>query len=67
MQIITLRDRFTKQGKLARERYSKTVQMGVEIYAGDLLTLNLISIMTAAQRNLAICLDSDNVFFWNSK
>ncbi len=29
---------FTKQGKLARERNSKTVLMGAEISAGDLLT-----------------------------
>ncbi len=29
---------FTKQGKLARECNSKTVPMGVEISAGDLLT-----------------------------
>ncbi len=34
----TLRDSFTKQGKLARERNSKRVPMGVEISAGDLLT-----------------------------
>ncbi len=33
---------FTKQGKLARERNSKTAPMGVEIYAGDLLTNALI-------------------------
>ncbi len=30
---------FTKQGKLARERNSKKVPMGVEIYAGDLPTI----------------------------
>ncbi len=29
---------FTKQGKLARERNSKTAPMSVEISAGDLLT-----------------------------
>ncbi len=29
---------FTKQGKLARERNSKTAPMGVETSAGDLLT-----------------------------
>ncbi len=30
--------RFTKQGKLVRERKSKTAPMGVEMSAGDLLT-----------------------------
>ncbi len=29
---------FTKQGKLLRERNSKTAPMGGEIYVGDLLT-----------------------------
>ncbi len=36
----TPRTRFTKQGKLARERNSKTAPMGVEISAGDLLTMS---------------------------
>ncbi len=42
--IITLKvqdfwARFTKQGKLAQERNSKTALMGVEISAVDLLTM----------------------------
>ncbi len=35
---IPLRDRLTKQGKLAQERNSKIVPVGMEISAGDLLT-----------------------------
>ncbi len=35
-----LRARFTKQGKLALERNSKTAPMSVEISAGDLLTMS---------------------------
>ncbi len=35
-----LRASFTKQGKLAREPNSKTVPMGGEISAGDLLTMH---------------------------
>ncbi len=34
----TIRASFTRQGKLAWERDSKTAPMGVEISAGDLLT-----------------------------
>ncbi len=37
-ELATLRARFTKQGKLAREHNSKTALMGVEISAGNLLT-----------------------------
>ncbi len=36
--LTILRASFTKQGKLARERNSKTAPMGVEMSAGDLLT-----------------------------
>ncbi len=35
---MTFRDSFIKNGKLARERNSKTAPMGVEISAGGLLT-----------------------------
>ncbi len=37
--VYALRDSFTKQGKLARERNSKTAPMGGEISAGDLQTM----------------------------
>ncbi len=36
---MTPRARFNKQGKLALERYFKTLQMGMGISAGDLLTM----------------------------
>ncbi len=40
IRSLTLRASFTKQGKLVRERKSKTAPMGGEIYAGDLLTMH---------------------------
>ncbi len=36
---MKFRGSFTKQGKSERERNSKTAPMGVEISAGDLLTM----------------------------
>ncbi len=38
---------FTKQGKLAREPNSKTAPMGVEISAGDLLTMRKLKNATS--------------------
>ncbi len=40
MLILVLTASFTKQGKLAQERNSRTAPMGVEISAGDLLTMH---------------------------
>ncbi len=37
-QIFSLMGNFTKPGKYARERNSKTAPMGVEIFVGDLQT-----------------------------
>ncbi len=39
---------FTKQGKLARERNSKTAPMGVDISAGDLLTMRKLNTDTTS-------------------
>ncbi len=44
---------FTKQGKLTRERYSKTALLSVEISAGDLLTMHKLN-NTDATSNLHI-------------
>ncbi len=53
VSITSLRASFTKQGKLARERNSKTAPMGGEITAGDLLTMcKLTSHLHIDQRDI---------------
>ncbi len=51
--VKTFKASFTKQRKLAWERNSKTVQMGVEISMGDLLTMHKLK-NTDATSNLHI-------------
>ncbi len=41
--ILNLRASFTKQGKLARERISKTALMGVELSVSDLVTMHKLN------------------------